>query len=186
MVPQRRCHFGLKMSRKCSTGNPLAIIQSRERTNRESGSGPGVFNISRASLVSSRAVMNLLNARRRRYYRARRPKTSHPSLSRNLIAGSGCPRFPLSGISRWRADQAVETKRALRQLVRIEYVPRKAGSSCQETVAFILPVRCRRRSGLSGASDGQRNSRARSIWLLTDASKLERGEEAWRTSRWTN
>ena len=85
-------------------------------------------------------------------------------------------------MSRWRADQ-VDTKRVLRQLARMEYVPRKCGSACQETVAFIVSDG-QRRSGLSGASEGQRTSRARSIWLLADASKLARGAEAaWRTAR---
>ena len=86
--------------------------------------------------------------------------TSHPSLSTNLPKAD-CPRFPLSGISRWRADQ-VETKRVLRQLVRMEYVPRKCGSACQETVAFIVS------DVGGGAGSGERamdSARLREIYM---------------------
>ena len=69
--------------------------------------------------------------------------TSHPSLSSDRMT----PDFPLSGMSKWSADQ-VDMKSVPRQLVRMEYVPRKCGSSCQETVAFMV-LDDRRTSGLS-------------------------------------
>ena len=140
------------------------------------GGWGGVSSFRCAYLVRSRAAMNWLNARRRRYSGARRPRTSHPSLSRNRISdlmkadSADSPRSPLSGISRWRADQ-VETKRVLMQLARMEYVPRKSGSSCQETVAFIV-------SDVGGGA-GDRERERKTIHVSREMHKVPKYLAGW-------
>ena len=104
--------------------------------------------------------------------------TSHPSLSRNRISdlmkadSADSPRSLLSGISRWSEDQ-VETKRVLTQLVRMEYVPRKCGSACQETVAFIVS------DVGGGAGSGERamdSARLREIYMVAHRRVQGEGE----------